>query len=42
MKEHGIDGARLETTGHGDTKPVADNKTPEGRSSNRRVEVVKL
>ena len=42
VKEHGIDGARLETTGLGDTKPVADNKTPEGRSSNRRVEVVKL
>ena len=42
VKEHGIDAARLETSGLGDTRPVADNKTPEGRSSNRRVEVVKL
>jgi outer membrane protein OmpA-like peptidoglycan-associated protein len=42
IKEYGIDGSRLETAGLGDTKPVADNSTPEGRSSNRRVEVVKL
>ena len=41
-KDHGIDPARLETAGMGDTKPVADNATAEGRSSNRRVEVVKL
>lgn len=40
--EHGIAAARLETAGLGDTKPVADNATAEGRSSNRRVEVVKL
>jgi outer membrane protein OmpA-like peptidoglycan-associated protein len=42
VKDYRIDPARLETAGLGDTKPVADNKTPEGRSSNRRVEVVKL
>ncbi len=42
VKEYRIDAARLETAGLGDTKPVADNKTAEGRSSNRRVEVVKL
>ena len=42
VKDHRIDAARLETTGMGDTKPVADNGTAEGRSSNRRVEVVKL
>lgn len=42
IKDYGIDGSRLETAGLGDTKPVADNGTPEGRSSNRRVEVVKL
>ena len=41
-KDYGIDGGRLETAGLGDTKPAADNATPEGRSSNRRVEVVKL
>ena len=42
VKEFGIDPKRLETAGLGDTKPVADNGTAEGRSSNRRVEVVKL
>jgi outer membrane protein OmpA-like peptidoglycan-associated protein len=42
IKEFGIDPGRLETAGLGDTKPAADNGTPEGRSSNRRVEVVKL
>jgi OOP family OmpA-OmpF porin len=33
---------RLETQGFGDTKPVSDNKTDEGRKRNRRVELVKL
>ncbi|MEX2272125.1 MAG: OmpA family protein [Vicinamibacterales bacterium] len=31
--------ARLTTAGFGDTKPVADNTTEEGRASNRRVEL---
>lgn len=34
----GIDSERLETAGYGDTKPIADNQTPEGRSANRRIE----
>lgn len=37
----GIDAARLETKGLGDTKPAAPNATPEGRQQNRRVELVK-
>jgi len=37
-----IDGGRLETEGMGETSPVADNATPEGRQNNRRVELVKL
>jgi len=32
---------RLSTAGFGDTKPVADNKTEDGRTQNRRVELVK-
>jgi outer membrane protein OmpA-like peptidoglycan-associated protein len=36
-----VDGARLETKGLGQTKPAAPNDTPEGRQSNRRVELVK-
>jgi OmpA-OmpF porin, OOP family len=37
----GVAAARLTTAGFGDTKPVADNKTDEGRAQNRRVELVK-
>jgi outer membrane protein OmpA-like peptidoglycan-associated protein len=35
----GIDGNRIKTAGLGDTRPVADNKTKEGRLVNRRVEI---
>jgi hypothetical protein len=34
---HGVDKARLHTVGFGATKPIADNKTEEGRAVNRRV-----
>jgi OOP family OmpA-OmpF porin len=37
-----VDGARLETSGFGSTKPVQPNTTAEGRQTNRRVELVKL
>jgi len=35
----GIDAMRLSADGRGETEPVADNGTPEGRSLNRRVEI---
>jgi outer membrane protein OmpA-like peptidoglycan-associated protein len=38
----GIDGARLTTEGYGDTRPLADNATDEGKAKNRRVELAKL
>lgn len=39
---HGVDRARLTSLGFGDTKPLADNSSEEGRAKNRRVELVKL
>ncbi len=35
----GIDAARINATGYGDTKPIATNKTEAGRKQNRRVEM---
>ena len=35
----GVDGSKVKTLGRGQTQPVSDNKTPQGRAQNRRVEL---
>lgn len=34
----GIDGGRMDAKGYGETRPVADNSTPENKAKNRRIE----
>jgi len=40
LVEKGVNNSRLSSHGYGDTKPVANNNTSEGRSKNRRVEFI--
>jgi outer membrane protein OmpA-like peptidoglycan-associated protein len=42
ISSKGIDKTLLSSKGWGQTKPVADNKTDEGKAKNRRVEIVKI
>ena len=39
LQERGIDGARVEAAGLGDSDPIADNDTQRGREKNRRLVV---
>ena len=38
LTDKGISAARLKAAGFGETQPVAENETPEGRAKNRRVD----
>jgi OOP family OmpA-OmpF porin len=38
LSSHGVDAARMTSKGMGETRPIADNKTEEGKEMNRRVE----
>lgn len=42
MIKMGIPSSRLKSIGHGQSNPVADNNTAEGKAQNRRVEFVKF
>lgn len=42
MIELGIAKDRLTSNGHGESKPMSGNETPEGKAQNRRVEFVKF
>ena len=40
LTSKGVDASRLEARGYGEASPIASNKTREGRSTNRRVEIL--
>lgn len=40
LQEHGVEPARMEATGYGQTRPVASNDTEQGRAANRRVDII--
>lgn len=42
VAEFGIEESAIETAGKGETQPVADNSTKEGKALNRRVEFIKM
>jgi len=42
VRTYGFEQSDITPAGHGDSRPIAPNSTPEGRSRNRRVDIVIL
>ncbi|HEV7331533.1 MAG TPA: OmpA family protein [Flavisolibacter sp.] len=42
VKSFGVEASRMQTDGLGETKPLKENTTKEGKAQNRRVEFIKL
>lgn len=42
LVKKGIDAGQMESQGYGASKPIADNRTAEGRTQNRRVTIKKM
>ena len=40
LQQAGVDPTRLAAAGYGEFQPITANDTPEGRSQNRRIEIV--
>ncbi len=41
LADHGVDRSRLAGNGYGESRPIADNSSEEGRAKNRRVELIR-
>jgi OOP family OmpA-OmpF porin len=41
LTSRGVDPSRLKSVGKGESEPIADNKTAEGRQQNRRVIMIR-
>ena len=39
LSSHGVSPGRLQAKGFGESRPIADNSTEDGRALNRRVEL---
>jgi hypothetical protein len=37
---HGVPANRIRAQGLGESQPIADNNSPAGRASNRRIEII--
>jgi SH3 domain-containing YSC84-like protein 1 len=42
LADHGVARGQLQARGYGESRPIADNSTAQGRAQNRRVELVRV
>ena len=42
LADHGVDRSRLMAKGYGQSHPLGDNSTDDGRAKNRRVDLVRM
>jgi chemotaxis protein MotB len=40
LQDKGVPAERLSAVGYGEHHPIASNRTPQGKSLNRRIEIV--
>ncbi len=42
ISKYNVPSSQLETIGYGETKPLGDNSSAQGKAKNRRVELIRL